>query len=273
MAFANPNALGAVISFYFTDSTGSIGAQGSFLLDGYAQSAAFMNQGPFNGPSQMEGTFTFTSSGPVGAIALRGFTNERGDFLMSTLPVSPLMSTPPVSSSTSTLPASSSKDTPVSNPIVLPQFADGGGWTTQIILTNPYDIPVSGNLQFFAPGTTGQTAPVLPMSVNGVTNNVFSYAIQGRSFVRLVTGNSFQNVQVGSVQLTPGNGLIPAVSAVFSFKDKGVTVTEAGVSAAPAGSAFRMYAEISGSDGSVQSGLALANPSATPVTVSVEVWA
>src|SRR5262249_53929164 len=68
------------------------------------------------------------------------------------------------------------------------------------------------------------------------------------------------------------DGMTPAVSAVFSFKDKGVTVAEAGVSAAPTGTAFRLYAEISNSSTtSIQTGLALANPSATPVTVNVDV--
>jgi len=214
-----------------------------------------MTQGPFNAPNPMEGTFTFTSSpGPVGAIALRGLTNERGEFLMSTLPVSPLLSTP------------------VSNPIVLPHFADGGGWTTQIILTNPYDTQVSGSLQFFGSGSDGQAAPILNMSVNGVTNNIFSYKIKGRSSLRLVTGNSSSTVQVGSVQLTPSDGMTPTMSAVLSLNVKGVTVTEAGVSAAPAGTAFQLYSEISSSStGSVQSGVAVANPSATPVTVSIEV--
>jgi hypothetical protein len=66
--------------------------------------------------------------------------------------------------------------------------------------------------------------------------------------------------------------MTPAVFAVFSFKDKGVTVAEAGVSAAPTGTAFRLYPEISNSSTtSIQTGLALANPSAMPVTVNVDV--
>jgi len=134
IAFANPNPDGVAISFYFTDLNGNIPKQGSFVLNGYSEIAAFINQGPFNGSNSMEGTLTFLSSGPVGAIALRGFTNERGEFLMTTLPVSPLPTTP------------------VSNLLVVPHFADGGGWTTQIILTNLYDMPVSGYLHFFGPG-------------------------------------------------------------------------------------------------------------------------
>jgi len=255
IAFANPNQTGAVISFYFTDLNGNTVNQGSFTLNGYSQIAAFMNQAPFNASGSMEGTFTFTSSGPVGAIALRGLINQRGEFIMSTLPVSPLPATP------------------VSEPVVLPQFADGGGWTTQIILTNLYDTPVSGQLQFFGPGSTSQPGPVLTMTVNGVTANSFSYTIQGRSSARFVTaGNSTngpQSTQVGSVQLTSNDGLTPTMSGVFSYNYNGITVTEAGISAAPAGVSFQVYGVLNTTD-SIQSGVALANPSASPVTVSVQ---
>jgi hypothetical protein len=253
IAFANPNQVPAVISFYFTDLNGNTTNQGSFSLNGYSQIAAFMNQAPFNAAGSMEGTFTFSSSGPVAAIALRGLTNERGDFIMSTLPVSPLPATQ------------------VNNPVVLPQFADGGGWTTQVILTNLYDTPTSGFLQFFGPGDRTQGGSVLSMSLNGVTGNTFNYTIPGHSAVRFVTGNSSPSVQVGSVQLNSNDASTPSMSAVFSYRNNGVTVTEASVSAVPMGTAFRMYSEVSSDPtDSIASGVAITNPSGSPVTVSVQ---
>jgi hypothetical protein len=253
IAFANPNASSAVISFYFADLNGNTTNQGSFTLNGYSQTAAFMNQAPFNGSSSMEGTFTFSSSGPVATIALRGLTNERGDFIMSTLPVSPL-------------PGIAGK-----NPVVLPHFADGGGWTTQIILTNLYDTPTSGYLQFFSPGDSTQGGAVLSMSINGVMGNTFNYTIPGHSAVRYVTGNLSPSVQAGSVQLTSSDGYTPSMSAVFSYRNNGVTVTEAGVSAVPTSTAFRMYSEISSDPtNSIASGVALANPTGSSVTVTIQ---
>ena len=38
------------------------------------------------------GTFTFTASQPISVVALRGLTNERSEFLITTLPVADLSS-------------------------------------------------------------------------------------------------------------------------------------------------------------------------------------
>ena len=73
----------------------------------------------------MLGTFTFTANIPVAAIALRGVVNERSEFLMATLPVAPLTA-------------------PTTGTVYIPHFADGGGWTTQVILVNPTDAPIGG---------------------------------------------------------------------------------------------------------------------------------
>ena len=91
LAIANPNDVLATIRFYFTDTSGARFADGSFELGANQQTAKFLDQEPFNGGPSVLGTFTFTSSVPVAVIALRGFTNEAGEFLMTTLPVAPLV--------------------------------------------------------------------------------------------------------------------------------------------------------------------------------------
>ena len=252
IAFANPSAQPAVISFYFTDTAGSDFGQGSFTLSADSHLAAFLDQPPFNSRAAL-GTFTFSSSVPVGVIAIRGLTNERGEFLITTLPVWAIGDTN-------------------SNPIVLPHFADGGGWTTQIVLTNPSNSQLSGYVEFFSPGSTSQNGTILNLVVNGSSASRFDYLVPPRSSVRLVTGNTGSSPQVGSVRITPA-GMAPTAMAVFSLKTNGVTVSEAGVSALTAGLAFRMYAEVSGTPGqigSIESGLAMANPSAAPVTVNLD---
>ncbi len=270
IAIANPNPQDAVITFNFTDSTGRDFGQGSTTLRGGRQMAAFLNQPPFNGPSDFQGTFTFRSTTGVtfGTIALRGLVNERGEFLITTLPVAPLTSGQKTA--------------------ILPQFADGGGWTTQVILTNATETPETGNVQFYGQGSSTQASlPLLQMTINGVTGSTFPYSIPPRSMVRLVTaGNADSPVQVGSVVVTSAANTLqsgfsattdaPSAVSIFSFRNQGVTVSEASSLALPTGQTFRLYAEASGTvgqTGSIQSGLAVANPSLTsPVTITLELY-
>src|SRR5438132_2625157 len=107
--------------------------------------AKFLNEPPFNGPSSLSGAFTFSSSIPIAVIALRGLTNERGEFLITTLPVTDLRSAA------------------ATGAIVFPHFADGGGWTTQIVLVNPTDTVLPGTIQFV--DSSGRPADVAVNSV------------------------------------------------------------------------------------------------------------
>src|SRR5262245_20042039 len=137
LAMANPNGRPATLSFFFTDRNGNF-RQGSTTIPGNGQIAAFLSESPFNGDSSLSGTFTFNSSVPVSVIAIRGRTNERGEFLITTVPVDDL-SAPSLQRTA-----------------VLPHFADGGGWTTQIVLVNRTDSVLTGTVQFRDP--SGQSA-------------------------------------------------------------------------------------------------------------------
>jgi hypothetical protein len=256
IALSNFDEQDALVSFSFSDANGNDFGAGSFTLPASHQIAAFLNQAPFNGPAELLGSFTFRSSVPVGAIALRGLANERSEFLITTLPVAALGRG--LQSAT------------------LPHFADGGGWTTQVALTNASDTTQNGTVQFFGPGAPGQVAPSLSMTVNETTANTFSYSIPPHASTRLATAGTKNGVQVGSVRITAAdsvNGDVPSATAIFSFRNRGVTVGEAGVSALPTGTAFRMYTESAGSSaqvGSIQSGFAIANPSPAAVQVALE---
>src|SRR5207244_12714261 len=64
--------------------------------------------------------------------------------------------------------------------------------------------------------------------------------------------------------------------AILSFPNRGITLSEAGVSAASPGSAFRIFAESFGdfdqaAAGSMRTGLAIANTSPQATSVVVEV--
>ena len=72
----------------------------------------------------------------------------------------------------------------------------------------------------------------------------------------------------GSVRVVPApNTAAPSGVGVFSFRNNRVTVAEAGVPAISAGTAFRLYAEVSGS---IQTGIAITNTSSNTATVTLE---
>ena len=263
LAIANPNDMPATIQFYFTDSRGGNFGRGSFELGAHQQIAKFLDQPPFNGGSAVLGTFTFISSVPIAAVALRGFTNEAGEFLMTTLPVAPLLSPP------------SPFSPPTDTTVYFPHFADGSGWVTQVILVNPTDRTITGTARFLGPGSDMAAAsPVVVTLDDGRTGSGFDYSIPPRSSRRFTTSNPPGSLSVGTVRATPNRGnAAPSGLVVFSYTSGGKTRAEAGVATLPKGSAFRVYVETSGMPeqaGSIRSGLAIANAGDTSNTVTLE---
>jgi len=226
IAIANPNDQSATISFYFTDSDGVSFGSGTVTIAANNQIAAFLNEAPYAGTANAR-SFTFTSSLPVGAVALRGYVNERAEFLMTTLPVAPI--------------SSSSTDA-----VVLPQFADGGGWRTQVLLVNPTEEPISGTVEI---------------------GGTYEYSIARRSSVKIATPGTDPAVHVGSVRVSPAAGSKASVaSTVFSYAERGVTVTESGAPSTGIAPSFRLYAEY----GAMRTGVAVVNTASTAATVQFE---
>jgi hypothetical protein len=231
IALANPSDEAATVAFYFTDAGGTDFGSGTAIIPPRQQLAAFLNEPPFNGRNPMSGTFSFSSSVAIAAIALRGFTNERGEFLITTLPVAEPGTTQPAGTTVA-------------------HFASGGGWTTQLLLVNPSDAAISGSAQFI--NQTGQTVQTT------------AYSIAPRSSARIVAAASTSGMQVGSVRLAEP----VAAGSVFAFNTNGVTVTQAGAPTLASGTGLRIYVE---KGSTIRSGIAIANPSAAPVEVTLEV--
>jgi hypothetical protein len=251
VAIANPFDTAAQISFFFTDANGTNSSATVTTIAARSKLCAFLTEPPFNAPSPFAGTFTFSSSLPVGAIALRGRVNDRSEFLMTTLPVKDLA------------------DAPSSAAVVFPHYADGLGWLTQLVLTNPEDSTITGSVQFLDP----QGMPAA-LKISGQTDSSFPYSIPPKSSRTWQTSGEADPIATGSIVVTPATGAAAPVGvSIFSFRINGVTVTEAGVPASSASTAFRVYAETQGSFpdiGSIQSGFAIANPSSSTVGVTVE---
>jgi hypothetical protein len=234
IAIANPSNDEAVISFYFTDKNGVNLNGGTTSLPGHEQYAAFLDQAPYHG-TEMARSFTFTSSVPVGAIALRLYFNERGESLMTTLPVAS------VSPNTiDTLPSAGN--------ITLPHFAAGAGWTTQVLLVNPTDQPLSGTVDMDA---------------------TYTYGIAPRSSTKIVSAHS-DLLRTGNLRVIPAQGSgTPIVSSVFTFVTNGITVTETGIATTGVAPSFRVFVE-SDSGHQLQTGIAIANTAATVANIQLE---
>jgi hypothetical protein len=256
VAFANSSDSPVTISFNFTDQNGNDFGQSSFVLGANMQIARFLSESPFRATS-FAGTFTFNASAPVGVVSLRTAVNERGNFLIFTQTVTPLPGT--FSSST----------------ILMGHFANGGGWTTEVVLVNTSDAAISGTVQFLNEGTATLPGTPIILNVNGQTASTFTYSIRPRSSVKLDTmGNAGSATQVGSILITPDSASVaPSASVVFSLSENGVTVARASVQTQAPGVAFRSFVEVNSSaaiPGAIQSAIAISNNSTASATVNFE---
>ncbi len=230
VAIVNPNSTPVHISYSVKGTNGEALIDGSMDLAAGEQIARFLTEAPFAAP-QREGTFTFNASAPLSVIALRGLTNERSEFLMTTMPVTDLSKS-------------------ATEPIVFPHFADGGGWKSRVVLVNPFADTLVGVLQFIT--SEGQNAEAIP------------YSIPPGGTRRIETSGASDQIRTGSIQVKVNGTQYPSGLVIFSYRNNGITVTEASVPATRAGRAFRMFAEASDH---LHTGVAISNssPSATSV--------
>jgi hypothetical protein len=240
IAIANPNSQAVTISFYFTDGLGNNFGQGSTNIEGNHQISMFLNESPFNVSGDVHGTFTFSSSALVSVIAIRGFKNERGEFLMTTLPVSPIGNL-------------------YAETVTIPHFAIGGGWRTSVVLVNPSDKTITGKLRTYA-----QSADPMTVTLDGTASDSFDYWIPPSSSMSFRSTGANSNIQVGSLDVIPDSAAAsrPSAMVIFRYSNNGVTVTESGVLAgwSTTGIALSMFVESTGQfgdPGSVESGIAI----------------
>lgn len=256
-AFANPGAESVTVSFYFSDQNGGREAAKEFVIPAKSKVARFIDQAPFNKGGVFAGTMTFTATGPIGVISIRGLFNERDNFIYAIQTVSPLI-------------AGGSS----SGPVVMPHFADGANWRTQVLLVNPSDQTIRGKVQFIGEGSATTAGAPVSLVVNGQSGTSFDYAIPGRASVKFDSSGAGAAVQIGSVRVAPDAGSV-ALSGftLFSYRRDGVTVSQASVAAQPVSSMFRVYVEsIQQSDtGSpIRSGVAITNTSSLPASIRLE---
>jgi len=254
IVLANPGDQDVVVSFYFTDGSGTDFGNGALTLTPKHQIATLLNQEPFNGRATMFGTFTFSSSAPVSALALRRHTNERGDSIVSTLPL--------FTEGTSGL----------GSRVAIPHFVTQS-WYTQLVLVNPTSAPVSGTTEFFDATSKGDKA--LKVRINGVLASSVRYSVPPRSATRLLIDNNSDRAALDSIHIVPAAGsTAPAGFATFTYKAGGLSLSETSVSASRASSKVHLYIESSGAFGkadSIETGLTIDNPARFAATVQLTI--
>src|SRR5215471_8510935 len=251
LAIANPGPAPATISFTYTRSDGTDLGEGSYTLGAGFQKACFLDEAPWNLPLGFQGSFTFTSTVPIAVVALQLYNNERGEPLITTLPV---------------IDANAGAN---STPALLSEIVDGLGWSTTVILVNQTETAQSGTIVFH-----DDSGNVLTLTANSTTAASFSYSIPKHSSFKLQTQGG-ANIRVGSATVTPDAGNnTPAALSVFSFYNGQAMQTQAGVPS-NLGTAFRTYVEATanpGANGGYDAGIAVANGSGSQGTVTFELY-
>jgi hypothetical protein len=102
-------------AFQLDGSTVAGTSRGPVVLSANGHRAAFVDELIAGLPPNFTGTLDISATVPFAALTLRSLTNSRGDFLLTTFPIADFMQ-------------------PAPSPVVFPQIADGGGYSTQFIL-------------------------------------------------------------------------------------------------------------------------------------------
>ncbi len=245
-AAANPGDAGAVARLELFDASGQLLRTRTLELPPGGHTARFLFElfpgvsGPFRG------TLHVTSDRPLAALTLRGTQNERGEFVLTTLP------------------ASRGSEPEARGAVVLPQATDGGGYQTEWLMVNPYDVGLEGTLRFHRP----DGSPWAP-AVNGTATPERDYSIAPHGIVREISSGAGATVEPGYCTLDAGDGRLPVAAAVIRFSRPGLQ-SETGVPfVRPAFSAATFWEGGSETD----TGVALANSSSEARRVRLELFA
>jgi hypothetical protein len=205
------------------------------VMPARTQRASFISQLISALPKPYRGTCIITSDAPVVMIALRQTINERNEVLYTTLPVG----YPGMNSGATSL--------------HFPHFADGGGFTTQIFLTNVNPNPISGAIRVYDP----EGRP-LALSFRGVIGSSFLYRLNPQESLLGETIGA-GDLRTGSLVVESSSSPLPSGVAIFRYRHAGTLVSEAAVLPNIGSRRARLFVDITGSR---NTGIAVRNASA-----------
>ncbi|MFB3830036.1 MAG: hypothetical protein ACE15B_24925 [Bryobacteraceae bacterium] len=225
VALVNPTAAAETVSVNLRTSDGSTSTATLPSLPANGQ-VTFLMPNQFSQTTGKRGLAEFyVSSGSISAIALRARTGA-GDVAMTSAPVYPQSGAPIIGG------GGSGPGGSVPQSQVIPQVADGGGWSTTIVLTNATaaDQQVRLTFRMAVPGGNGETIawnpPLLEsVSLTGLNipagSTVFLHtpgeaAALSQGWAELAANQAVQGYAIFTVR-TPGqpaqDSTAPAVSA------------------------------------------------------------
>ena len=176
-------------------------------------------------------------------MTLRQSTNLNGEPIFATLPVVDLT-------------AAASTES-----IIFPQVGAGVGLSTQIALINPSEASMSGQIQLF-----DDAGDALELELDGTSGAVFPYQIPGNGIFRAeLTNGSGTGVGYAVVTLEEGTQT-PSGTAIFQFTSGNAVISEAGVAGVTSTTSARIFVDNVGT----RTGVAIANPQSTAVTVTFD---
>jgi photosystem II stability/assembly factor-like uncharacterized protein len=253
IAVVNYSSEIADVIYILRDSRGNTVAVGNGTIESGDHVACFIDQlktcaapnfnfPPDFGDTTRFGTLDVIGDQPLSVLALRGTVNQRDEFLITTTPVADLTKAPG------------------SGPIYFPQFVDGAGYTTSLILLNTSDAIETGTL--LIRDQDGNPLEVRP--AGKTAGSLFTYSIEPGGVFQLQTDGSPDDLKAGWVRLNPDpNTAAPVGSGIFGFNPEDVLVSESGIPTSFATMGVRVYVDLSGNH---DTGLAIANVTDTPAT-------
>lgn len=259
LAIVNNGPTTAGVTYTLRNASGAPLTTGHGTLTAGKHIACFIDQlnengvPDFNLPPDFQtaiqfGSLEIASTQPLSVLALRGTTNQRNEFLLTTTPIADLTQT-------------------LGNDFIsFPQFVDGGGYTTSLILLNTSDVSETGKLEILDKNGN-------PLTVNQVGNtrdSSFNYSIEPGGLFRFQTDGSASGINTGWVRLTPDAGNpTPVGSEIFGYNPNDALVSESGIPAASATTHARVYVDLSNSH---NTGLAISNVSNTSSNITINAY-
>jgi hypothetical protein len=255
IAVVNHNSTSAAVTYTLRDIAGATLSIGHGPIAAGAHFAKFINElnqvaPDFILPSGFQILYQFasleiSSDQPLSILALRMTTNQRNEALFTTTPTADLT------------------QAATNAAIFFPQFADGGGYTTSLVLLNTSNGIETGTLQILDDNGN----PFVVNQVGSASGSVFRYSIPNGGLVRFQTDGTLATTKTGWAQLTPDPGTsTPVCAGVFSNNPGNFLVNESGIPATVSTTHARIYVDLSGGH---NTGLAIANPSDTTASIAI----
>jgi hypothetical protein len=255
IAVANLSSGSAVSTFVLRNLEGRILATGHGVLEPGQHWAKFIDEldvvAPnFELPSDFAsatgfGTLEISSDRPVSVLALRQTTTHKQNVLYATTPTADL------------------SIAPARAPVYFPQFADGGGFSSTLILMNTTDFIETGMISLL----DDNGLPLDVLTADGMSGSAFPYRILPGGAFRLQTDGYAPVARAGWIAVVPDpDSFTPVGAGIFSYGRDNALLWEAGVPSVAPTTHVRVYVDLANGN---NTGVALGNLAPLPSDITL----